>query len=103
MMSAEGSYGMAAYENKELVGMILGRKETYYDAEIFEIKEFCVDVKMKGNGFGSEILEEFTKRLKSKGISRIFLFTSRGDATEGFYKKHNFDTWDDMIIMGKDI
>ena len=54
-------------------------------------------------GIGSKLLDRIHKEIKSKGIDRIILLTSRTDGTEGFYKKHGFESFDDMVIMGKDI
>jgi predicted N-acetyltransferase YhbS len=103
MVNCEGFDGLVAYEEEKLIGMILGNHEYYYDAMIFQIKEFCVDLKIKGAGIGSKLLGEFIMRLKTKGIDRITLVTLRSQETEGFYKKHGFETIDDMTLMGKEI
>ncbi|WP_035284644.1 GNAT family N-acetyltransferase [Clostridium sp. LS] len=103
MINCEGFYGLVAYEEDRMVGMILGNHEYYYDAMLFQIKEFCVDSRIKGSGIGSELLDEFMARLRIKGINRIILLTLKSNQTEGFYKKHGFKIFDDMILMGKDI
>lgn len=103
MINCEGFDGLVAYEEEKLVGMILGNYEYYYDCMIFQIKEFCVDSEVKGSGIGSQLLNEFTKRLKARGIDRIMLFTLRTDKTEGFYKKHKFKSFDDIVMMGREI
>lgn len=103
MINCEGFDGLVAYEGEKLIGMILGNHEYYYDAMLFQIKEFCVAPQVKGTGVGSKLLGEFTTRLKVKGIDRIILLTSRTNATEGFYRKHGFDSFDDMVMMGKEI
>lgn len=101
MINCEGFYGMVCYENNTIVGMILGNHEYYFNGMHFNIKEFCVDPNCSGNGIGSKIINEFLKRLKDKGISEAILFTSRTDKTEGFYKNRGFESFDDMVIMGK--
>ena len=103
MINCEGFDGLVAYEDEKLIGMILGNHEYYYDAMLFQIKEFCVDVKVKGTGIGAKLLNEFTTRLKTKGIGRIVLLTARTDGTEGFYKKHGFESFEGMVMMGKEI
>ena len=103
MINCEGFDGLVAYKDEKLIGMILGNHEYYYDAMLFQIKEFCVDVKIKGIGIGAKLLDEFTTRLKTKGIDRIILLTSRTDGTEGFYKKHGFVGFEGMVMMGKEI
>jgi aminoglycoside 6'-N-acetyltransferase I len=103
MINCEGFDGLVAYEDEKLIAMILGNHEYYYDAMLFQIKEFCVNVKVKGTGIGSKLLDEFIIRLKAKGIERIILLTSRTDETEGFYKKHGFESSEGMVMMEKDI
>ena len=102
MINCEGFDGLVAYEDEKLIGMILGNHEYYYDAMLFQIKEFCVDVKVKGAGIGAKLLNEFTTRLKIKGIGRIVLLTARTDGTEGFYKKHGFESLEGVVMMGKE-
>lgn len=48
-------------------------------------------------------MEEFEKRLRSRGIDKVYLFTSKGERTEDFFIKRGFNTWHGMILMGKDI
>lgn len=103
MINCEGFDGLVAYEEEKLIGMILGNHEYYYDAMLFQIKEFCVAPQVKGTGVGAKLLDEFTIRLKAKEIDRIILLTSRTNATEGFYRKHGFNSFEDMVMMGKEI
>lgn len=103
MLNCEGFDGLVVYEDQKVVGMILGNHEYYYNGMHFHIKEFCVDIKLRGNGLGAQLIDEFTNRLKNKGIDEIILFTSRDDSTEGFYKKHGFKSFDSMVMMGKQI
>lgn len=101
MINVEDFYGLCAYEENEICGMILGRMEQYYDGMVFQIKEFCIKNTKRGRGFGSVIFQEFKKRLKEKGIIEIYLMTKRGEFTEDFYRKQDVAVYTDMIIMGK--
>lgn len=103
MINCEGFDGLVAYEDEKLIGMILGNYEYYYNGIHFNIKEFCVDFKLRGNGIGSRLIEEFITILKNNGINEIILVTSRTDGTEGFYQKHGFDVSEGMVVMGKEI
>lgn len=103
MINCEGFNGLVAFDEEKLVGMILGSIEYYYDAVLFQIKELCVEPKIKGAGIGSKLLSEFITRLKAKGIDRVILLTLKTNETEGFYKKHGFKTFENMIMMGKEI
>ena len=99
MIRCDGFYGLAAYSEDKLVGLILGNCEYYYDGIDFVVKEFCVDKNIKGKGIGSILLDEFTSRLKDKKSRRIILNTWRGEATEGFYIRKGVNTIEDMICM----
>jgi ribosomal protein S18 acetylase RimI-like enzyme len=103
MMNCEGFDGLIVCEDEKILGMILGNHEHYYNGMHFHIKEFCVDLNLRGKGVGAQLIEEFTQRLKYKGIDEIILCTSRGDVTEGFYRKHGFKSFEGMVMMGKEI
>jgi len=103
MINCEGFYGLKAYQDEELCGMILGSEEQFFDGVTFNIKEFCVNNKMRNRGIGIKIFEEFEKQLREKQITKIFLLTSRDDGTEGFYKKRGLESYDGMVVMGKQL
>ncbi|APH17775.1 GNAT family N-acetyltransferase [Clostridium botulinum] len=103
MINCESSYGLVAYEDKLICGMILGSEEQYYNGIMFNIKEFCVRNDVRSKGFGTKIFEEFENRLKNRGITEIILLTSRDDHTEGFYKKKGLQSYNEMVLMGKQI
>ena len=101
MMNCEGFYGLVSVEDDRICGMILGNHEIFYDCTHFNIKEFCVDIKLRGAGVGTKLLDEFLSRLKERGIDEAILFTSRTDGTEGFYHKRGFRSFNSMVMMGK--
>lgn len=103
MMNCEGFFGMICCENNQIIGLILGNHEYFYDGMHFNIKEFCVDRDLRGKGIGTAILNEFLIRLKNKGINEVILFTSRSDGTEGFYNKRGFNSFNSMVMMGKNL
>ena len=103
MINCEGFFGIKAYQDDVLCGMILGNQEQFYNGIMFNIKEFCVKNKMRNNGIGTKILAEFEKELRNKGITEIVLFTSRNDGTEGFYHKRGLKSYNSMVMMGKDL
>lgn len=103
MINCQDSYGILAYQDETLCGMILGSEEQFYNGSIFSIKEFCVRNDMRNRGIGTRILTEFEKRLKDKGVSEMFLFTSRGDETEGFYQRRGLQSYYSMVMMGKQL
>ena len=103
MINCEGFYGLVCCENNNTVGMILGNHEYFYNGMHFNIKEFCVDIGLRGSGVGSALLDEFLLRLRDKGIDEVILFTSRTDGTEGFYNHRGFKSFNSMVMMGKEL
>jgi aminoglycoside 6'-N-acetyltransferase I len=101
MINCEGFYGLIAYKEEMVVGMILGSEEQFFNGVMFNIKEFCIKNKMRNNGIGTILLKEFEKRLKNRGVTEIILFTSREDGTEGFYNKRGLKPYNGMVMMGK--
>lgn len=101
MLNCQGAYGLVAYLNNEVVGMILGNHEYYYTGMQFVIKEFCVNNKLKGKGIGTKLLNEFEKRLKDRGIKEIVLTTLRNEKTEGYYKSRGYSETQESVIMEK--
>lgn len=101
IIKSEGFYGFMAFQNETLCGLILGNEEQFFDGMLFNIKEFCVNNQLRGQGIGSQICIEFEKRLQLKGIKEIILWTSRNAQTEGFYQKQGFISDNKMVMMGK--
>lgn len=103
MLRCDGAYGLVSCEGGAITGMILGNHEYFYNGMHFNIKEFCVDARLRGKGIGTLLLDEFLARLKDRGIKEVYLFTSRTDLTEKFYRKRGFKSWNGMVMMGREL
>lgn len=104
MMDCRGAYGLVCYDdNDDFAGVILGNPEIYFNCKQFFIKDFFVSLTLQSQGIGSLLMIEFEKRLRAKGIDKVYLFTAKGERTEDFYKKRGFNTWSGMVLMGKNI
>ena len=101
MINCEGFYGLLAYEADTLVGLILGNTEHSFKGLEFYIKEFCTIPAVQGKGVGSQLLTEFEARLVKQGVAAIYLITAKGDPTEGFYTRRQYQTDQDWILMRK--
>jgi GNAT superfamily N-acetyltransferase len=95
--------GYFYYENDNILGVILGNCEQFYDGIYYEIKELFVDNEQQGKKIGSILLEEAERRLKEINVTSIFLLTSRGNKTNEFYRKNHYLENDSMVVMGKKI
>lgn len=101
MISCKEAYGLLAYQDNILCGMALGCTEQFITDTIFDLKEFCVRNDMRSHGIGSQLLEELERRLKNMGVGSIYLFTSEGKGVDVFYQKRGYDTYSEMVMMGK--
>jgi GNAT superfamily N-acetyltransferase len=104
MMDRRGAFGLVCYDdNDNFAGTILGNPEIYFDCKQFFVMDFFVSLPLQDQGIGSLLITEFEKRLKSMGIDKVYLFTSKGERTESFYNRRGYKTWSNMILMGKNI
>lgn len=103
MINVEDFCGILARKDHILCGMILGSKEQFFDGIMLNIKEFCVNNRMRGQGLGTEIFREFETRMKEEGVKEIILFTSKGDYTEHFYHKQGLESYNELTLMGKQL
>ena len=99
MMHTGTFLGKALRQDGELCGLIWGQFEQFYDGMHFQIQEFCVGTASQGQGIGSALLCALEQELSARGVVNIFLITSRGGRTEGWYGRHGFRTSDSMILM----
>lgn len=101
MINVEDFYGLCAYKDGILCGMILGCMEQYYNGIMFNLREFCVNNKLRGLGIGSKIINELENRLRHKGVTEMNLVTMINNKTEGFYNKCGYKEYNSMVMMGK--
>ena len=79
----------------------MGQKKQHYNGTHFHIEEFCVKTSEQNKGFGSTLLKALEKALSEIGVVNIYLTTSKGAKTEGYYSKKGFVTSDKMVLMSK--
>ena len=104
MMSGRGAFGLTCYDDdNNFSGVILGAPEIFFGGKQFFVKDFFVPLALQGKGIGTLLMAEFEKRLATMGVNKVYLFTSKGERTEGFYQKREFKTWTNMVLMGKNI
>ena len=92
MMSADTFIGKAAYIDDVPVGFIIGQREQGDISVQFCLKEFCVRTSEQSKGIGTSLLNALKADLKEQGITHIYLITSHGENTEGFYQRRGFKT-----------
>ncbi len=102
MMKTETFVGKALYSDNDLKGIIWGQKEQYFNGIHFQIQEFCVKTAEQKQGYGKALLNALENELKACGVTNIFLITSKGEQTEGYYQQRGFLTSDYMVLMAND-
>ena len=101
MMKTETFIGKALYADNDLKGIIWGQKKQNYNGTHFHIEEFCVKTEEQNKGYGSALLNALEKALSEIGVDNIYLITSKGDKTEGYYSKRGFVSTEKMVLMSK--
>ncbi|MDV0446106.1 Acetyltransferase YpeA [Methanimicrococcus sp. At1] len=101
--SSPYDYGLICEIDGNVAGLIIGNEEQYCDEIHFTIKEFCTGIDFRGRGLGRKMMSELEKRLKERGIDKIFLTTIQGEGTVGVYRKLGYGISGDMVMMEKEI
>lgn len=99
-----GFKGAVVKEGEEIKGAILGSLEQWYDGENFCIKEFFVDSKTQGKGYGRQLLEFLEEELiRDHKVGIIHLWTMGKSRAEIFYGKSGYEIPEELIMMRKKI
>lgn len=102
IINCRDSFGLICFnDTSDLIGMIAGSFETYYDHKQFYIKDYFIVPEEQSKGVGTILIKKLEDELKSKGIEKIYLLTSRTEQTEGFYQKRGYNSWNSIVVMGK--
>ena len=73
------------FENK-----VIGFVSSYFDGEIIEILNYCIDPEYQSKGFGTKLMEEFFKY--QNAVSAILEVRSSNVKAIGLYQKFDFKT-----------
>ena len=74
----------------ELDNKVIGFVSSYFDGEIIEILNYCIDPEYQSKGFGTKLMGEFFS--KQNAISAILEVRSSNVKAIGLYQKFDFKT-----------
>jgi len=104
LFNSAGYFGLAAIENNQIVGVMTGRIEQWYDKKEYYLAEFAVHPDFQNKKIGSKLLEELEKRLKKKTVQQIYLLaTVKDKMPTAFYKKNDYNIDKTIVVLSKSI
>ncbi len=74
----------------EVNNKVIGFVSSYFDGEIIEILNFCIDPEFQSKGFGTKLMNDFFGELKAN--SSILEVRSSNKKAIGLYEKFGFKT-----------
>lgn len=87
---------LVAVEDENIVGLIDGYiiDSIYYKEKVGYLDHVCVDKKHRNKGIGTKLIEEFTKKMKTKNVAYLKLnaFENNTPAVN-LYKKLGFEEY----------
>ncbi len=101
--SSPGFVGCKYLDDGTVKAAVFGNCEQWYKGMHYNLKEMFVSTELQGRGVGSRLLEHLEARLKDLNVNAIYLFTSKGNLTDRFYRKNGFNEFESMAMMGKSI
>lgn len=95
--------GYVLEEDGEILGGIFAHEKIWWNnTEIF-VEEMFVKPEQQGKGYGSMLLQQVEKYIKTKGLAGMTLLTNKYAPAPKFYKKNGFEECEHIIYMCKEI
>ena len=102
-LACPNSIAFKAIKNTQMSGFLIGEIQKWNGAQFCFLKEICVSGKARRKGVGSTLIEDLTVRLKSRGVSRIYLITQRDSIPSSFYASLGYSENTGVMVMGKSV
>ena len=99
MMQTPVFFGRAICRGNTLLGFLYGQLEQSFDGVHFQIQEFCILPAEQGSGCGTALLQAVCDALKAEDAVNIYLITSKGERTAGYYRRRGFAQSETFCVM----
>ena len=97
-------YRRCVWKDNRIIGGLMGRFETYFDGDVFQLVELWIEPEFQGKGYAKQLLESMKSDFRKwHDIKRVYLLTMHGDSTEEFYRHNGFETDNGMCVMNLDL
>lgn len=103
LMEQRQSYGIEYAVDGEVAGFLLGTSMLFSYGRTFEINDLCVHPDYQGHGIGTELLEHCIADMKKQGMAGINLITASKGALHAFYRRHGFNSPQEVMLMGRNL
>ena len=97
----DDSYCLLQYDNKALVGFLMGYIKEYDDLRSYFLEEIVISKKYQGKGYGSGLIKELEEILVDKDVILIELISVNDDKHRKFYRNLSFGYSTNLIMMSK--
>lgn len=94
---------VAKDNNNKTIGAILGYGVPFKGKQGHQIVDFFIDTNYQNKGIGSKLLLHLESELKQNNYDFISLLTSKNTAIEAWYKKHNYQRDNKLVLLRQEI
>lgn len=98
-MDLQPSLILVAETNAQVIGGVIGT----YDGWGAYINHLAVDSEFKAKGVDILLLRHIERRLKTLGVTKVFVFTMPGHEENVLYSKSGYSEWGLSMGLEKDI
>lgn len=103
MVTIEDSLVLLQFEDKELVGFLMGYFKYFDDSTGFFLEEILVADAHQNQGYGTELLAHLKAELTAAKCNWIELLTTTGEQHQGFYKKNGYKRSENLVLEFLDL
>ena len=90
-----------AIVKKKIVGVLVFKKEQFWEGKVIIIEDLAVKEEFKGQGIGKNLMKELEFYAKNKGVKSIYFNSHKKSPSLKFYEKLDYRIMKNTIPMRK--